>query len=321
MRALGLLLLALVFTGCTCAEPTPIRDAGSDAAAVIDTGVSDAGTDAPDAFVPSDTPRETATCLATHAAGDRYATGDGCNFCECAAGGVETCTTRTCVVSDMGCTYDGDDHGYGDRFPSTDGCNQCVCAASGLACTRRTTCPGGIEEGAILVEDLDEPCGDDPTFTAQSVLDGLPTTDFRAPFLYERTRTGYPETLTDTFVRFRIVRDTQDFVVCRLPSIDQPAFDMQITIEWITDDGAFDEGLPAYLRRNGFGFVDAWLIQGATVPLGGLSGTYSPNCSLDPGPYSFDAQIEPDGHSSGSVYRVCETDLSLLIGAFDRAAP
>lgn len=328
--AIASLLLALLASVGGCGTSSPLgHDAGTDTGL----GTPDAPSDAPapPGDAPGDAPDDAArdaasaadapaSCLSTHASGERFPVGDGCNFCDCAADGSTTCSTRTCVDSIGGCTYDGTAYAYGARFPSTDGCNECVCAASGLACTRRASCPGGLDEGAILMESLDESCGADPTFTARSVLEGLPHDDLTAPFLYDRARASYPESLPDTTVRMRIVYENGFFAVCRLPMPDQPAIDMQVTLEWITADGAFDEGLPAYLRRNDFGFVDAWWVA-ATVPLGELSGSYTPNCALDPGDYAFDAQLDPDGHAAGSIRRVCETDLSFDVGTFERPAP
>jgi len=162
-------------------------------------------------------------------------------------------------------------------------------------------------------------CAPPAVWRAPAAARRLPSTDFTAPFLYDRDRDGYPEVLPDTNVRIRTIFD-QGFMVCRIPSPTHPALDLQITVEWITEDGALDEGFPAYLRKNNFGFVDAYEIA-ASIPLGGLGFSYTPICSLDPGPYSFGMSIEPDGHATGSMYRVCETDLSLLIGSFDHAAP
>src|SRR5690606_11436406 len=141
-----------------------------------------------------------------------------CNTCVCQADGDLACTERVCPLDRNGCSYDGAEHGYGERFPSTDGCNECVCAASGLACTRRS-CDGALEAGAILVESLDEPCGEDPAFTARAVLDGLPHAEVTAPFLYERDRDPlhYPETAPDSTTTLRVIYGG-GFAVCRFPS-------------------------------------------------------------------------------------------------------
>jgi hypothetical protein len=252
------------------------------------------------------------SCLdAGYAAGERYPVGDDCNFCDCNADGSTTCTARTCASNPGGCTYDGVDHAYAERFPATDQCNECVCAASGLACTRRDCTT--LEEGAILVETLDTPCGTDPNFTAQAVLDGLPTDDLTAPFVYNTAGNLYPETLPNTTVRVRVVYEG-GFAVCRIPAPGQEAFDLEVVAEWITADGAFDEGLHTYLRRNAGGFTDAWYLA-ASAPFGGLDGTYNPAC-LDPMGFAFGATFDANGTVTGSVDKVCETDIGLTVGGF-----
>lgn len=317
--------------GCECSTPTD-DDAGSDAG--HDAGSIEEYWDVPPMDTPPDVPSPDddaghdagepdarPSCLESgHEAGDRYPAMDTCNFCECHPDGSVSCTDRTCFDALGGCEYEGTAHDYGARFPSIDGCNECVCAASGLACTRRERCAPS-DEGAILLETPDQQCGEDPEFTPAAILARLPSTDFVAPFLYDRDRDPllYPEVLPDTNVRIRIVFD-QGFMVCRIPSPEQPALDLQITVEWITEDGAFDEGFQAYLRKNNFGFVDSYEIV-SSLPLGGLGGSYVPVCALDPGGYSFAASIEPDGHATGATHRVCETDLSLVVGTFDRPAP
>lgn len=316
MRALCLSLCLLA--GCSCAPPSPMdagappNDVGPDAPDVGEDRIDaplDAAIDAPSDAGPS--------CLDTHAAGDRYSVGDDCNFCECTATGEEVCTDRTCSVSIGGCSYDGTSHAYGDRFPSTDGCNECTCAASGLACTRRTACAPS-DEGAILLENLNAPCGDDPTFTAGHVLEGLREPDFVAPFLFQRDRPSYPEVRPDTTARIRVVYDG-GIIACRIPSPDQPALDILVRVEWMTEDGSFDEGFLAYLRRNNFGFLDTWMIEGS-VPLGSLDGTYTPPCPIDPRGYSFSLSFDPDGHATGEITRACETDIALTVGTVERPA-
>ncbi|MGE0788310.1 MAG: hypothetical protein AB7S26_21735 [Sandaracinaceae bacterium] len=286
-------------------------DAGRRDAGRIDAGGSDAGaTDggATDAGSADAGP----SCLDEgHAAGDRYPAGDHCNWCDCGTDGVATCTARTCGSDTPGCDYDGVTHGYGERFNSTDGCNECVCAASGLACTHR--CPALPQEGAILLETLDEQCGDDPTFTGRAVIEGLPLDHFTAPFPYERTGPLYPETLPDTNVRVRIAYDG-GFIACRIPSPTQPAIDMEVEIDLVTEDGAFDEGFHTYLRRNNFGFLDAWTSV-ASAPRGGLDGTYAPMC-LDDNGFTFAFQVNADGTASGDVSKLCETDILLTVGAY-----
>lgn len=251
------------------------------------------------------------SCLDDHAAGERFSVGDNCNFCDCNADGTTTCTTRTCPAESAGCTYDGVNHAYGERFPSSDACNECVCAASGLACTRRDCTVE--EEGAILMESLDLPCGDDATFTAKGVLDGLPFNEIVAPLSYNTDGPLYPETLPDTTVRVRIVYDG-GFAVCRIPAPGQEAFDIEVLVEWITADGAFDEGFHTYLRRNAGGFVDAWFI-GTGAPPNGLDGTYNPAC-VDPAGFGFDATIYADQTAEGHVIKICETDILLDVASF-----
>lgn len=249
-----------------------------------------------------------------HAAGERFSVGDNCNFCDCHADGSTVCTSRTCVASMPGCTYDGVDHAYAEHFPATDGCNECVCAASGLACTRRSCSTS--EEGAILMESLDTQCGPDPTFTGAFVLGGLPVSDLVAPFLYDTMGPLYPETLPDTKVRFRVVYDG-GFIVCRIPAPNQEAFDIEVLSEWMTEDGSFDEGFHTYLRRNAKGFVTDWSVL-ASAPPGGLNGTYDPAC-LDPSGFGFYATIHDDGTAAGDVSKACETDISLTVGTFSYA--
>lgn len=246
-----------------------------------------------------------------HVAGERFAVGDDCNFCDCHADGSTSCSARTCKGTMGGCTYDGVDHAYAERFAATDKCNECVCAASGLACTRRPC--STAEEGAILVESLDTPCGPDSTFTAQSVLDGLPVSDLEAPFLYVKNGPLYPETLPDTKVRFRLAYDG-GFAVCRIPAAGQEAFDIEVMVEWITADGSFDEGFHTYLRRNAGGFVDAWLLA-ASAPPGGLDGTFNPAC-LDPNGFAFSATINADGTAEGYAAKTCETDIMLSVATW-----
>lgn len=295
MRALAILLF---LAGCECAGE-PIVDAGDDAA-MADAGKSDAGSSI-------DAGPIDAGCTGD----ERAHAGDYCNFCECTAG-ANVCTDRTCPDF-PGCDYDGVAHAYGERFPSTDGCNECVCAASGLACTRRD-CPGALEEGAILAESLDEGCGD-PSFTARSVIEGLPFDDFVLPFLYERDGPIYPEIADDTEIRVRIVYDG-GFLACRIPMPGQEAWDIEVALEFVTADGAFDEGFHGYLRRNASGFVISWFVA-VSAPAAGLNGTYDPRC-LDPNGFGFTVQIFDDQTVQGSIDKACETDISLTVGTFTR---
>lgn len=239
--------------------------------------------------------------------------GDDCNFCLCEPSGRRTCTTRTCALNRGGCDYDGVEHAFAERFPSTDGCNECTCAMSGLACTRRT-CDGALEEGAILMESLDEVCGDDPAFTPATVLADLPVDDIPADFLYQRDRPPeqYPEELPDTKSVFR-VRYDGGFAVCRIPNPGFESIDFEVVSEFTTADGSFNEGFHTAMTKDRTGFVDAWYIN-SVVPFGELQGSYDYLCTLDPGAARFTAQIDRSGVAFGSAIKVCETDLSLAVG-------
>lgn len=275
-----------------------------------DTGDTAAPADTSDADV---SPK---SCLDEHAVGDRIPRGDHCNFCECKADGELACTDRLCRDERPSCTYDGVTWPFSARFPASDGCNECVCAASGLACTRR--CADLPEEGAILVESLDDVCGEDATFTARNVLAELPSADISGPFAYNRGGSLYPETAPDTTGRLRIVFE-DGFVVCRIPSPTQPAFDIEVTVEWMTADGAFDEGMHTYLRKNGFGFVDAWYTTAGWAP-GALDGAYTSSC-LGANGFGFAAQVDRDGTVSATAFKVCEIDIALDIGAMETSVP
>ena len=103
------------------------------------------------------------------------------------------------------------------------------------------------------------------------------------------------------------------FLVCRIPREEQVAMDLEIAARWRTADGAFDEVLHAYLRRNDFGFVDAWTTV-ASRPHDALVGSYTPDC-LDPGRLSFAAQVDADGGASATISKTCEVDIGLTVGA------
>lgn len=231
------------------------------------------------------------------------------------ADGSEECTDRSCADSTLGgCEYDETMHDYGVRFPASDGCNECVCAASGLACTRRfERCDDTVEEGAILLESLDDDCGIDG-FTPNAILMALPYRELEEPFVYERDRDLYPETLPDTELTMRIVRDQDGYAVCRIPMPGQEAIDMEVLIEWFTADGAFDETFHAYLRRNAGGFTDVWTFA-AGVPPGGLNGSYAAGCPDERG-FGFSATIDADRSAFGSASKACEIDIGLQIGSF-----
>jgi hypothetical protein len=285
------------------------RDAGRDAHVEADAGTDpDAGPGPEDAGADA---RDFGCIEEGHEPGERYPVGDGCNFCDCAADGTTVCTDRTCAAEGPRCTYDGVEHAFAERFPATDGCNECVCAASGVACTRREEC-GGVEEGAILLESLDAPCGENPEFTPRSVIEGLPTPDFTTAFPYSLEE-PYPESLGETMVRIRIVYDG-GFLVCRLPTPEQPSLDIEVMMEWMTRDGAFDETFHTYLQRNDFGFVDAWLAFGV-VPHGSLDGTYVPPCP-NPADLLFTAKIETDGSASGDASKICDFDIAVPIATW-----
>jgi hypothetical protein len=321
--SLRFLRLGLVFSiACGGGSSTP--DAGVDGgldAALVDAGTdaftstdaeTDAGMDAAFVDAAADVP-EGPSCLDTHEVGDEVVDTDHCNVCTCQADGRFACTDRVCPeTADGGCTYAGTSHTYGERFPAIDGCNECVCAASGLACTRREC--SDDEEGAILLEALDQPCGREG-FTAEAVLQGLPYTELTAPFLYERDRVLYPETRADTELTLSL-HYVGGFLVCRIPSEDQVAMDIEIAARWQTADGAFDEVLHAYLRRNDFGFVDGWTTVASREP-GALGGAYTPDC-LDPRSLAFAASLGADGSASATISKACEIDIGLTVGQATR---
>lgn len=288
---------------------TPDDTAVPDDGASSDDTANDTVDIAPD-IAPDVSPPE--SCLDFAAAGERYSVGDNCNYCTCNDDGTSTCTNRLCRNEKPSCTYDGVTYPYAARFSATDGCNICVCATSGLACTRR--CPDVPQEGAILLETLDEICGDDPTFTARAVLDGLPTADLEAPFFYDRKRDFYPETRPDTTGRVRIHYEG-GHAVCRIPMPTQPAIDIEAVVEFTTADGAFNEGLHTYLRRNNFGFVDAWHVH-AGFPVDSLDGDYTPDCLL-PNGFAFMAQVNADGSYLSEILKVCEVSIAVPVGRLE----
>ena len=277
---------------------------------------------------PSDPPAEAGDMMGTPAActlgaralkvGERIPSGDGCNFCECRSGGVTDCTQRTCAAPG-GCTYAGAMHGYGTRFPSSNGCNECVCAASGLACTRRP-CRDGVvvEEGAILLGGLTEPCGGLPDLTGEQVLRYVRPEGYHAPFLYERSAMYFPETLPDTRSHVRVAY-SGGFVVCRIPAPGQEAIDMEVDVEQFTDDGAFNEGFHTYLRRTRSKFVDNANTIGSVASWSELNGSYDPHCRDALG-MGFSAEFYLDGSASGSIAKTCEVDIGAQVGSWMVAA-
>lgn len=168
------------------------------------------------------------------------------------------------------------------------------------------------------MESLDEPCGPDAGFTGRTVLDKLTVHTFDGAFDYVNDRRRYPETLTDTTMQLRV--SYQDgFVVCRIPRAGQEAFDIQAKVEWVTADGAFNEGYQGYVRRNRTGFLMA-TTSSASLARNALNGSYTASCP-GAGGYSFSARIEDDGSAVGSILRVCEVDIALTVGEFDAPAP
>jgi hypothetical protein len=153
------------------------------------------------------------------------------------------------------------------------------------------------EEGAILLESLDEPCGDDPSFTGQEVLNGLPFMEVTEDFIYASDRALYPESLPDTTVTVRIMYEG-GFVVCRIPSPTQPAIDMEVVV------------------RANFGFLDMWTTV-ASVPSEGLNGSYDAAC-MDHRGFGFSARFYADGTATGRASKICEGDIALEIGAFEK---
>lgn len=293
-----------------------VDTADTSLAEVADTSVADTAEVADTTETEVETDTTAVGCLAEgHQVGDRYPVGDHCNFCDCQADGAGLCTKRTCAFESGGCEYDGVMHAYGERFPATDGRNVCVCAASGIACTRRD--PNLPEEGAILLESMDDPCGDDPSFTGEAVLSGLPDADLTVPFTYVSDRELYPETRGPTTLRLRVAYEPNGYVVCRIPDALQPSIDMEVTVEWMTADGAFDEGFHTYLRRNNFGFVDGWYVATAAPP-DGLDGDYVAQC-LDPNGFAFSATWYADRTAEGYASKTCETDIGLAIGTFSHS--
>lgn len=251
--------------------------------------------------------------------GERAPSGDGCNWCECRAGGVSECTHRTCP-DPGGCTYAGARHGYGEHFPSSNGCNECVCAASGLACTRRA-CPNGtvVEEGAILLGGLTEPCGGLPDLTGAQVLKYVRPEGYHAPFLYQRSAMYFPEILPDTRSHVRVAY-SGGFVACRIPAPGQEAIDMEVEVEYLTDDGAFSEGFRTYLRRTRSKFVDNANTVAAVASWSELNGSYDPRCRDALG-VGFAAEFNADGSASGSIDKTCEVDIGAQVGSWMAAAP
>ena len=97
-----------------------------------------------DVPAPQDVPRVDSAVDCVFPDGTRCAPGrtcptpDGCNTCQCAAGGQLQCTLRACVdAGPPGCALpDGRVCARGQSCPLTDGCNTCACGNDGnLVCT------------------------------------------------------------------------------------------------------------------------------------------------------------------------------------------
>ena len=155
-------------------------------------------------------------------------------------------------------------------------------------------------------------------FTGQTVLDYVDAAQYDATFVYERQRVLYPEGRPDTTVSLRVAH-LDGFVVCRIPKPDQEAIDIEVFVEWVTADGAFDEGFHTYLRRQNKGFVDAAHTIAAAAH-DGLHGAYRPEC-VDAGDLTFEAEFSAEGAVQGSVHKTCETDISLPVGEFSLVSP
>jgi hypothetical protein len=214
-------------------------------------------------------------------------------------------------ISD-GCEYDGTTYAYAERFDATDACNSCVCAASGLACTRREACDPEFDEGAILLESLDAPCGPFDDFNAEWVLTNLSPWERTGPLDYENAGPLYPESLADTTMTVRVTFPADLYIVCRIPSPGQEALDLEAVLEWQSEDGAFDEGQHTYVRRNYGGFLEAFTSVGA-LDSSELSGSYSPGCP-DAGGVSIAPRWSDTGDAEAGLFKTCEVDIGLSVG-------
>lgn len=265
-----------------------------------------------------DSTGETTGLIACDIPGERVYMDDGCNFCECTDAGLDSCTERVCSPISDGCEYDGMSYAYAEQFDATDDCNLCVCAASGLACTRREACDPEFDEGAILLESLDAPCGPFDDFTAESVLTGLAPWERTGPLEYENEGALYPETLSNTTMTVRVTFPAEGYIVCRIPMAGQEALDLEAVLEWQSEDGAFDEGQHTYIRRNYGGFLDAFTSVSALNP-DELTGTYSPACPAAGG-VSIAPRWNDTGDAESVVSKVCEVDIGLSVAQWTAAA-
>ncbi len=238
--------------------------------------------------------------------------GDGCNFCDCTDAGLDNCTERACTPISDGCDYGGMSYAYAEQFDASDECNICVCAASGLACTRREDCDPDFDQGAILLESADDPCGPFDDFTGAWVMENLAPLERTGPLDYENAGPLYPETLVDTTMTVRVTFPEDGYIVCRIPSPGQEALDLEAVLEWQSEDGAFDEGQHTYVRRNYGGFLEAFTGVSALEP-GELSGTYSPGCP-DAGGISIAPRWNDTGVAEAGLFKTCEVDIGLTVG-------
>lgn len=260
---------------------------------------------------------ETTGLTACDAVGERVYMGDGCNFCDCTEAGLDSCTERACTPISDGCTYDGTTYAYAEQFDAADECNACVCAASGLACTRRPECDPDFDEGAILLESADDPCGPFDDFTGAWVIENLAPLERTGPLDYDNAGPLYPEALMDTTMTVRVTFPEDGYTVCRIPSPGQEALDLEAVLEWQSEDGAFDEGQHTYVRRNYGGFLEAFTGVGALEPAE-LSGTYTPGCP-DAGGISIAPRWNDTGDAEAGLFKTCEVDIGLTVGQW--AAP
>lgn len=275
----------------------------------------DAGPDNTDQEPPIDVPGpEVPAPVACTRLGEHYPADDTCNWCTCSEDGIETCTERTCAVSDNTCDYNGETHGYAERFAAADGCNECVCAASGLACTRRACSTMEDNDSAILLESLDATCGGIPTLTGNSVL-GYVVSSYDVPLDYNQAGSIYPESLPDARITVNMAYDG-GYVVCR-PLPGQEAIDIEAKMEIISSDGAFNEGLHPYFRHTNSVFTDNVSVLAVIDSTANLHGTYNPGCSVGDA-LMVSASFESDGALYGDMSKVCEGDMALVVAAWER---
>lgn len=186
-------------------------------------------------------------------------------------------------------------HAAGDRFLAGDGCNTCVCQADGaLACTERV-CP--LDRNGCSYDDAEHGYGE-----------RFPSTDGCNGCVCAASGLACTRRSCDGA-----------FEEGAIPSPGQEVFDIEVVLEQTTADGAFDEGIRTYLRRNAGGFTNVWTTV-AAVGVAELNGSYDPRC-LDPRGFTFTATFDADGSASGAISKICETDLTFTVGAWEVAAP